>query len=1037
MKPTRSFHWGVAALVLFTGLGISGSVKAQESPDSAADNPNLTDSIVVGPRETVGKESVGDKAVKNVLGSVFGSSSRKSHGSKGPRTRKDPTRKTGYTMASAGDLEVGARAAWRDDGLLVSSRIEESDDRGTFQTVFLQDCSGRLLYPAKTEIYKLWKEHSISVSWSKTATTNGRVTGQSSGGWSESSTREWSTPPPGSGEALPGPAPIWQQSGYARAHGGIRQMGAHFNVAPEDFADCDLAFIAHVTEPGRDPVVTEATPFLISASDGGKPVVAVTDRETIATRSMSAAAPPCLEALLSIEQKKSAFLARLDDPSRYLQAALAAARDLGNATRNAGIANANLAAEQALLENGQDNLDAWDQWFEQRLEQREQRRLERHGSREPSWARGSRKRAEARHEEDTAELRQEVEDQEAKVQQAQQAANAAASALQAAQARFDQALENFKQALAALRNAKDEYAALVILHYRCSPCQVIASHWSEAARLKDLLGRMAAMLSQAQARVAAQLPQARTAAAQAAAAATAAQDRLSGLETRRSEIEQELRDAVDTDNGCLSLEPQEGWGWVNIASMDSTRGTVVPEGAAMAWRSQFKGMDVRVWTKPGCLREKIEDINWRRVNELNAELHDLQYELAEAEKAATQAARAASIAQAAVEGLEAEENALDELEEALRNSGIEQNTDNVLNRLDELSKDCAREMKGAIRGAADARKRERDADRRIAGATARGDAARRRAGHAADELDDMDPSAGGPEDEAEHDDLSGKADDLANGGGGYSPLPTPINPPPPPETLEEAEDQRSKAERDADDAEQEATDAEQEADDLEDEVDDLEDKVDALGKRLAEWRRYHRAMAAFEDCLRKKQAALEELARLNSANASALQELAKQIKEAADGISDAADQVGELGKLNKQAKDASDKAGDLAEKLERIANAMEVIDAVMRADELTPSEKLEAMSKAFEELREWLPELPGVTEMLEYYNEAMKAIAKALGEIENIQIKQWTDLVEAGFADPEDAPVGIRKEVRKAARIRELMKIISRNCGKQPVPPRN
>ena len=41
---------------------------------------------------------------------------------------------------------------------------------------------------------------------------------------------------------------------------------------------------------------------------------------------------------------------------------------------------------------------------------------------------------------------------------------------------------------------------------------------------------------------------------------------------------------------------------------------------------------------------------------------------------------------------------------------------------------------------------------------------------------------------------------------------------------------------------------------------------------------------------------------------------------------------------------------DLAEKLERVGNAMEVIDAVMRADDLTPPEKLEAMRKAMRRL---------------------------------------------------------------------------------------
>jgi hypothetical protein len=114
---------------------------------------------------------------------------------------------------------------------------------------------------------------------------------------------------------------------------------------------------------------------------------------------------------------------------------------------------------------------------------------------------------------------------------------------------------------------------------------------------------------------------------------------------------------------------------------------------------------------------------------------------------------------------------------------------------------------------------------------------------------------------------------------------------------------------------------------------------------------------------------------------------------------------------------------------------MEVLDAILRADDLKPSEKLEAMAKAFDELREWLPELPGVSEMLEFYNEAMHAIAKALGEIEDRLSSAWADLVLAGAADPEDAPVGIRDEVRRLVKIRKLMQILARNCGKPPVPP--
>jgi hypothetical protein len=53
-------------------------------------------------------------------------------------------------------LEAGARAKWTDDGLLISTLIDESEDKGTFQTLFLLDCAGRRLYPASLEIYRIW-----------------------------------------------------------------------------------------------------------------------------------------------------------------------------------------------------------------------------------------------------------------------------------------------------------------------------------------------------------------------------------------------------------------------------------------------------------------------------------------------------------------------------------------------------------------------------------------------------------------------------------------------------------------------------------------------------------------------------------------------------------------------------------------------------------------------------------------------------------------------------------------------------------------
>ena len=73
--------------------------------------------------------------------------------------------------------------------------------------------------------------------------------------------------------------------------------------------------------------------------------------------------------------------------------------------------------------------------------------------------------------------------------------------------------------------------------------------------------------------------------------------------------------------------------------------------------------------------------------------------------------------------------------------------------------------------------------------------------------------------------------------------------------------------------------------------------------------------------------------------------------------------------------------------------------------------------------------------MFEFYNEAMNAIAGKLAEIEAALSKYYADAVLGGVMDADDAPPGIRNEVKRLVKIRKLMRIISRNCGNPPVPP--
>jgi len=174
---------------------------------------------------------------------------------------------------------------------------------------------------------------------------------------------------------------------------------------------------------------------------------------------------------------------------------------------------------------------------------------------------------------------------------------------------------------------------------------------------------------------------------------------------------------------------------------------------------------------------------------------------------------------------------------------------------------------------------------------------------------------------------------------------------------------------------------------------------------------------------------------MDKPNASTLRELAKKLGAAADKLEETASLSNGFDVASPELKGFNKALGELTGKLQRLGNAMEMIDAVMRADDINPSEKLAAMSKSLEELRNWLPEIPGVSEMLAFYNEAMTAIAGAMKKIEARMSKKWADAVFAGAADVKMVPVGIRKEVKRLVKIRRLMKIVSRSCGKLPVPP--
>ncbi|HKX54537.1 MAG TPA: hypothetical protein VJN01_00440, partial [Xanthomonadales bacterium] len=278
--PARHSFWQALVLAFVLAFGLSPSVYpvvAAEPMAAAADSPDPMNPIIVGPRAKVGKASLGEKtaasAVGGLVGSVLGSSGGKSAQ---PKTRRDPTRKSNYSTIAAEsfDIETRARGLWTEDGLLVSSRIEDSLGKGTFQSLFLESCDGRRLYPQRYEIYDLWNESSLSVSWSQTSMSNGQVTSQQSGSWSDGWSDDFAGFNPaleGGNSTIPG---TWQQLGFDRAQGGVRQIGAYFDLTPEQLASLgETALIVHTTRPLQDPVDTSAAQWLMTPGNAAQPQI--------------------------------------------------------------------------------------------------------------------------------------------------------------------------------------------------------------------------------------------------------------------------------------------------------------------------------------------------------------------------------------------------------------------------------------------------------------------------------------------------------------------------------------------------------------------------------------------------------------------------------------------------------------------------------------------------------------------------------------------------------------------------------------------
>ncbi len=232
---------------------------------------------------------------KKARQAVFGAFSRLLGGGGGgddsgddrPPTVKDPIPKSArqqfHDELSDTDLSISGRVT--DDGLLLSTGIDDAPDKSTFHMIYVEDPQCRRYFPDRFLNYRLWLEWSLSVSWTRTRTQyqDGKQVSQqrSSGGYFKTGTVDLDKGRLSMAQ-LKGiseyqqklledlPAPIWQQMGFSTPESGVRRLGSQFDgVTPAQLANGDNIAVVHVTRVVDGRYVTRGIPFRVQPGSDG------------------------------------------------------------------------------------------------------------------------------------------------------------------------------------------------------------------------------------------------------------------------------------------------------------------------------------------------------------------------------------------------------------------------------------------------------------------------------------------------------------------------------------------------------------------------------------------------------------------------------------------------------------------------------------------------------------------------------------------------------------------------------------------------
>ena len=251
----------------------------------------------IGPKENWATKKA-KQAALGALGSLFGGGGGGGgfFGSEGggdyddddkPPTVKDPIPKSArqefHDKLSDTELSISGRV--NEDGLLLSTRIDDAPDKATFHHIYIEDSKCRRHFPDKFLNYKLWLEWSLSVTWTKTTKhyTDDKLTSQKSesGSYFKSGTTDLGggrfnlADFTGAGAYQQQllsemPPPIWRRMGFSSPENGVRGLGSRFSkVTPEQLQKGDSIAVIHFTRAVKGRYVSRGVPFRMSPGSDG------------------------------------------------------------------------------------------------------------------------------------------------------------------------------------------------------------------------------------------------------------------------------------------------------------------------------------------------------------------------------------------------------------------------------------------------------------------------------------------------------------------------------------------------------------------------------------------------------------------------------------------------------------------------------------------------------------------------------------------------------------------------------------------------